>query len=137
MRAFLSASLLVIVVGVGCDRQQRAVAKSQPVDYFAKKRECLELAVKREARDDQAMAKTPPSPDLSSGLMQLHPEKCYVPSMNTCIYESGFLNFKNGETTMTVEDLMTGRELTYATFVNPTPPAYKHERDRLFALCAQ
>jgi len=128
MRGFLSASLLV-VVAVGCDGQQQAATNSQPVDYFAKKRECYELVIKRQGRDDEASAKQN-TPDVA----HLQAEQCYVPTMNTCIYESGFLELKSSKSFMTTEDLLTGRVLADGESKDPN---YKQERERLFALCAK
>lgn len=130
MKGILSVSLLVVaVVGAGCDQQQQASSNSQPVDYFAKKRECYELATKRQARDDEASAKRN-TPDA----VNVRGEQCYVPTMNTCIYESGILIPTASKSIMTVEDLLTGHELANGNAVDPT---YKQERDRLFALCAK
>lgn len=129
MKGLLSASLLVSVVGAGCDQQQQTTASSQPVDYFAKKRECYELVIKRQAHDDEASAKRS-TPDV----VDLHAEQCYVPTMNTCIYEYGFLELKSSKSFMTTEDLLTGRVLLDGESKDPT---YKLERDRLFSLCAK
>jgi hypothetical protein len=73
MRGFLSALLLVVVGGMGCDRQQHAAAHSQP-DYFAKKRECMELVEKRDRLDGYTW-------------MHASPHQCYAPSLNTCLCE--------------------------------------------------
>lgn len=129
MKGFLLVSLLVAVVGAGCDRQQQAAANSQPVDYFAKKRECYELVIKRQVRDDEASAKHN-TPDV----VNLRAEQCYVPTMNTCIYESGFLELKSSKSFMTTEDLLTGRDLADGDSKDTN---YKQERERLFALCAK
>ena len=128
MKDLWVASLLIAIAGVGCDRA-RPAEKPQQVDYFAKKRECLELATMRQTRDEQAAAKTN-IPDFAN----VKREQCYVPSMNTCIYESGSLYLKTFKTSMTVEDLLTGQILAGGPGDDPT---YKQERDRLFALCAK
>ena len=96
-------------------------------DYFAKKRQCLELAIKREAREEAnrgAMA----------GTVDLKSEQCYVPSMDTCIYESGFFVSSVRQTSMTVEDLLTGRVLAGGP---ANDASYIKERERLFNLCAK
>jgi hypothetical protein len=129
-KGILSVSLLVVaVVGARCDQQQQARASSQPVDYFAKKRECYELVIKRQGRDDEASAKQN-TPDVA----HLQAEQCYVPTMNTCIYESGFLELKSSKSFMTTEDLLTGRVLADGESKDPN---YKQARERLFALCAK
>jgi hypothetical protein len=123
-------ALLLFVVAIGCDGMKQATEpRPKEVDYFAKKRECMELAVKRQTRDEQAAAKAN-----IPGFADVKTEQCYVPSMNTCIYESGTLYLKTFKTSMTVEDLLTGRDLAGGPGDDPT---YKQERDRLFALCAK
>lgn len=99
----------------------RQTEKPQPQqgDYFAKKRECFELATKQATRDEQATTKTPNI----SGIIELKPEQCYVPSMNTCTYESGFI-YAKGKSSMTVEDLLTGQVLAGGP---GDDPAYKRE----------
>jgi hypothetical protein len=100
MRDFLSASLLIVVLGAGCDRQHQAAGNSQPVDYFAKKRECYELASQQQRREQNGRAK----PALNDRLIYLDPEQCFVPTMNTCIYESGFIVTRDGKAPMVVSD---------------------------------
>src|SRR5258708_38872717 len=106
MRGFLLAYFLIAVAfATACYRPRRTdPSRRQEVDYFAKKRECLELATKRTARDEESTAK-----HLRTGVLNLKPEQCYVSSMNTCLYESGFTSVTTDETTVSVGDLLTGR----------------------------
>jgi hypothetical protein len=135
-KTFRATSLLLVIAGLGCDRPRReATAHSQP-DYFAKKRECFELAAKREAHQDkEAATEEARKPSPSRNFYYLRPETCYVPPMNTCIYESGFTEAASGKPIMTTEDLLTGRVIV-AT-VSEGEEDYKRERDRLFSLCAK
>jgi hypothetical protein len=122
---------LLLVAWLGCDQmRQRAKPRPQQADYFAKKRECLELSIKRQAREAAADAKHPSI----AGFIDLRSEQCYVPSMNTCIYESGFLDAKTTKSSMSIEDLLTGQVLAGG---RADDRSYKQERDRLFALCAK
>ena len=131
MRCTLRVSLMLAIVAVvGCDRREQVTTPvPKQVDYFAKKRECYELVIKRQARDDEASAKRS-TPDV----VHLQAEQCYVPTMNSCIYESGFLELKSSKSFMTTEDLLTGRVLADGESKDPT---YTQERERLFALCAK
>jgi len=115
--------LLLSLFLFGCD-QVRQMAGSHP-DYFAQKRECYELSIKRSERDE---TKSLP------GFINLKPEQCYVPTMNTCICESGMMERATGKQLMMVEDLLTGHELVNGS---PDEARYKRERDRLFNLCAR
>jgi hypothetical protein len=106
-----------------CD-EVRQVSGPHP-DYFSQKRECYELSVKRSVRDE---------PKSVPGFIDLKPEQCYVPTMNTCICESGVMERTSGKRLMMVEDLLTGRELANGSAEDPT---YKKERDQLFSHCAK
>src|SRR4051794_30249308 len=97
MRKVLLFSLFLLA---GCDEVRQV--SGRPPDYFAHKRECYELCIKRSVRDE---AKSVP------GFIDLKPEQCYVPTMNTCICESGVMERASGKRLMMVEDLLTGREL--------------------------
>lgn len=126
MKGFLSASLLVAVVGLGCDRIQQATKPNpQKPDYFAKKRECYELVEKRDRLDGSAWL-------LSS------PHQCYVPSLNTCICE---YVPKNGPPY--VLDVLTGNTLASDVPLlsgeseEKSREHYMRDRDRLFSLCAE
>ena len=128
-RKTLSAVLLA-VAGTGCDRLKRAVEpRLEHQDYFAKKCECFELATKRQSQEARADAK-----ERIPGFVDARTEQCYVPSMNTCIYESGSEYLKTLKTQMTVDDLLTGKTLAGGP---SDDPSYKRERDELFALCAK
>lgn len=128
MKGFLSASLLVAVVGFGCDRIQQATKPHpQQPDYFAKKRECYELVEKRDRLD-------------GSDWLLATPHQCYVPSLNTCICE-----YVPKKGPAYVSDVLTGKVLAWPV-PRPAPPLkpgespedrYQHERDRLFALCVE
>jgi hypothetical protein len=131
-KSLWAASILFVIAGAACDRW-RSAEKPHQVDYFAKKRECFELANQRQARE-QATAKHAASPDFRAGFIDLLPQQCYVPSMNTCIYESGFTEVKTAKSVMTVEDLLTSEVLAGGP---SDDPSYKQERARLFALCAK
>jgi hypothetical protein len=54
--------------------------------------------------------------------------------MNTCIYESGFFETTSRQSSMTVEDLLTGEVLAGGS---ASDPSYRQERERLFKLCAK
>ncbi len=128
-KALLLVALLA-VAGMGCDRLQKAVEPRQKqADYFAKKCECFELATKRQSQEERADAK-----DRIPGFVDARTEQCYVPSMNTCIYESGSLYLKTLKAQMTVDDLLTGKTLAGGP---SDDPSYKRERYELFALCAK
>ncbi len=126
-KSLRAAFIVFVVTGAACDR--RPAETPQQPDYFAKKHECYELVTKRQARDDEASAKSN-TPDV----VHLQAELCYVPTMNTCIYESGFLELKSSKSFMTTEDLLAGRVLADGESKDPN---YKQERERLFALCAK
>jgi hypothetical protein len=127
MRVWLSA---LILVAVGCDRAQRtAPPHPEQVDYFAKKCECYELAAKRRAHDTEENDNRH-----NPNAYTLGGEQCYVPTMNTCIYESGTFVVPASKSVMAVEDLLTGQQLASGLV---DVPAYKQERERLFSLCAK
>jgi hypothetical protein len=99
------------------------------MDFFERKRVCMELARRRAAEDSKG---------LPAGMSLISPTFCYSDTLKTCLYFGGFL--RGNKASMMTIDLLTNESLAETFPDNPRVglswPDYQEEVKEFRSRCA-